>query len=192
MNLTFPENYSTPYATYNPAAQLTPREQRLQKVSGVEIPRTRGKSPTITKMYSVQDQLQPMTLRSMIRSPEIAKSSGVAAVASAGSVGSGSSFKINKKIVGNIVGLAVGGAMGAFGAGLGLSGLQGTASLADTNAQMAKTLNSMRYALSHGGRTRRQDFQHNPMMSFSRPRVRAGHLGATGGLTLALNRTRTR
>jgi len=61
----------------------------------------------------------------------------------------------------------------------------------DMNKQAMKSLKTMRNSLRYGGMNRRGDFEYNPMMTFSRPRVRAGHLGANGGLTLALNRQRS-
>jgi hypothetical protein len=57
--------------------------------------------------------------------------------------------------------------------------------------QVNKAFKRTRGALRNGGMTRRQDFESNPIMSFSRPRVRGNNLGATGNLTLSLNNQRT-
>lgn len=75
-------------------------------------------------------------------------------------------------------------------AGLGY-GSYAVASQAHSDLKMhSKVTSMMRSGSKTGSFTRQQDFTYNPTMSFSRPRVRGGHLGATGGLTLALNKSR--
>lgn len=101
-----------------------------------------------------------------------------------------------------ITGMAVGAATSKYTmAGLatgGIAGLTGYGAYAgmthqvDMHTQVSKQFNKMRNSLKYGGSNRRQDFEHNPMLTFSRPRVRGGHLGASGGLVLGLNNTRTR
>jgi hypothetical protein len=83
-------------------------------------------------------------------------------------------------------------------AATGIAGLTGYGAYAgmthqvNMHTQVSKQFNKMRNSLAYGGGNRKQDFEYNPMMTFSRPRVRGGHLGAGGGLTLAMNNTRTR
>jgi hypothetical protein len=101
------------------------------------------------------------------------------------------------RYAGHALGLATGKvAKGmAATAAIGITGYAGYAKLqgqVNQHQQVAASMNKMRNSLKYGGRNRAQDFEHNPMMNFSRPRVRGGHMGANGGLTLALNNRRTR
>jgi hypothetical protein len=96
---------------------------------------------------------------------------------------------IQTRALSSVARAAPGAAVGAVGAGLGGFALYSQVS-SDMNMH-GNMRSRMKNSLDYGGSTRAQDFAYNPMQTFSRPRVRAGHMGASGGLTLAMNNTRT-
>lgn len=98
----------------------------------------------------------------------------------AGSAVRGSKFVLGATAVTGVAGLT---GYGAFSMGQ---------SQVSAHRATAKALNGMSKSLKYGGTTRPGDFEYNPMATFSRPRVRSGHLGASGNLTLSLNNMRTR
>lgn len=87
--------------------------------------------------------------------------------------------------------------LGGMAASAATVAVGGTTAIAGQNMvnnynTQAKALNSAARGLKFGSRNRPQDSEYNPIMRFSRPAVRGGHLGASGNLTLSLNSMRTR
>lgn len=154
--------------TTNKAGQVTSEQTLRTQQSVMSAPEIYGPAQRPVNKGSMWDAVRNL------KGGRLDRAAGMAA-----SVGT------SKLVLG---GLAAGGIAGITG----YAGAAAISNQVSMHGQVAKSMNGMRNSLAYGGSNRRQDFEHNPMMTFSRPRVRGGHLGASGGLTLAMSNNRTR